>query len=195
MATVIEAATTDVPLPDRYEVINGEIVEVPPVSGFSGEVANRVRDELTVYAHTSRRGRARNDMLFRVPLRKDRGRNREPDAAFITFERWPADRPLPYRGNTVDVVPNLMVEVVSPTDDAEALLAKAHEYLRAGAELVWLVYPRVRQIYAYSDTRRPPQVFTETDTLDGGDVLPGFTAAVADLFPPVTGLPEPTDDE
>lgn len=182
MSTAIDAVA-EADLPDRYEVVNGQVVEVPPMGAFAGEVANRIRDELAVYAHTSGRGRARNDLLFRMPLPEDGTRNRRPDGAFITFARWPQDRPMPTRGNPADVVPNLVVEVASPTDDAEDLLAKAHEYLRAGVELVWVVYPRLRQLYAYTAVGTAPRLLTEADTLDGGAVLPGFSVPMAPLFP------------
>jgi Uma2 family endonuclease len=193
MATVLDP-TTDIPLPDRYEVVNGEVVEKPPMSWLAREVANRLRDELVVYGRASGRGRPRNDMLFRVPLPGDRGRSREPDVAFITFDRWPNDRPLPEEGDPADVVPNLMVEVVSPTDKAEDLVAKAYEYLRAGGELVWVIYPRVRQLYAYTAVGTAPRLYTDADTLDGGAVLPGFSVPIAGLFPPTADPPDGEDD-
>lgn len=182
MATMIDVVP-DAKLPDRYEVVRGRVLEVTPMSAFSGEVANRLRDALTIYAHASQRGRARNDMMFRMPLPEDGTRNRAPDVAFISYDRWPADRHLPYRENPVDVVPNLVVEVASPTDDAEDLLSKAHEYMRAGVELVWVIFPRVRQLYAYTAIATAPRVFTEADQLDAGDVLPGFSVPLAPLFP------------
>src|SRR5689334_7988624 len=110
MSSVIDA-TADARLPDRYEVVNGQVVEIRPMSAFSSEVANRLRDELAFYGRSSRCGRARNDLLFRLALPADPTRNREPDVAFITIDRWPEDRPLPYRGNPMDVAPNLVVEV------------------------------------------------------------------------------------
>ncbi|MBA4188553.1 MAG: hypothetical protein C0467_11155 [Planctomycetaceae bacterium] len=135
MSTVVESLP-EAQLPDHYEVVNGQVVEIPPMSAFSGEVANRIRDHLTAYSLRTNSGRARNDMIFHVPLPEDTTRNRAPDVAFITFERWPEIQPIPYRGNPLDIVPNLVVEVASPTDDAEDLLGKTHEYLRAGVELV-----------------------------------------------------------
>ena len=194
MSTVV-GALSEAELPDHYEVVNGKVVEIAPTSALSAEVANRLRDEMTLYARTARRGRARNDMLFRIPLAEDDTRNRAPDLAFITFDRWPEDRPMLYRGNPVDVMPNLVVEVASPTDDAEDLLAKAHEYLRGGAELVWVVYPRVRQLYAYSSVNVAPRIFTEADTLDAGTVLPGFSVPMAGLFPALSAEPETESDE
>lgn len=188
-------ATPEAQLPDRYEVVDGQVVETPPMSAFSGEVANRIRDHLAAYASRTGSGRARNDMLFRVPLPEDPTRNRAPDVAFISFDRWPEARPLPYRGNPVDVVPNLVVESASPTDDAEDLLAKAHEYLRAGVSVVWVVYPRLRQLYAYTAVGIAPQVFTEADALTCEAVLPGFSVPMAGLFPVMADAPEADDDE
>ena len=185
---------TEPRLPDRYEVVNGEVVELPPMSAFSAEVANQIRDELAAYCRTSGLGRTRNDMLFRVPFPADPTRNRRPDVTFISFERWPADRPLPYRGEPMDAVPELVVEVASPNDEAEGLLGKAHEYLEAGARLVWLVYPRLRVLHAYQSPTSF-RVFTAGDDLDGGPVLPGFRVPMAQLFPPMIPEPEPDSDE
>jgi Uma2 family endonuclease len=182
MATVLDAPKS-VPLPDHYEVVDGEIVEVPPMSWFSSEVANRFRDHLSAYALSKQTGRTRNDMMFLLPLPEDPKRSYVPDAAFVSFDRWPENRPMPYRGNPADVVPELVVEAASPTDKAEEVVAKAHDYLRAGVLLVWVVYPRLRQVYAYTHTATPPRIFTDADTLDAGDVLPGFGVPMARLFP------------
>jgi Uma2 family endonuclease len=191
----MSAATVRVPeaeLPERYEVVNGRVVEIAPMSAFASEVANRLRDHLSGYGLRTNSGRTRMDMLFRNPLAGDENRNREPDLAFITLDRWPQDRPMPYRGNPVDVVPNLVLEVASPTDGAEALIAKVHEYLRGGVELVWVMFPRLRQLYAYTAPEAAPRLCTAEDALDGGGVLPGFTVPMAVLFPPLTDDP---DDE
>ena len=189
MSTVLEPPP-EVRLPDHYDVVNGRVVGFPPMSGYASEVANRVRDELTYFGKTTGRGRTRNDMLFRLPLPEDQDRKREPDAAFITYERWPINRTMPYRGNPVDVVPDLVLEVASPTDAAEELHEKVKDYLRAGVRLAWLVYPRLRYLYAYSQVDSPPRFYRESDTLDGGETLPGFSVPMANLFPT---LIEPSD--
>jgi len=189
MSIALESES-ELKLPDRYEMVNGEVVEIPPMSGFASEVANRIHKHLVRYEDASHLGRPRMDMLFRLPLVADQSRNRRPDVAFISFERWPEGRPMPYRRNPVDVVPDLMVEVASPTDDAEDLVAKAHEYLAAGARLVWVVYPRSRVVYAY-ESPTAVRVFTVSDDLIGGTVLPGFRVPMAQLFPPAIPEPEP----
>ena len=164
------------------------------MSGFASEVANRIQDELAAHCRLSRLGRSRMDMLFHVPLRSDPRRNRRPDVAFISFDRWPDDRPMPYRGNPVDVVPDLIVEVVSPTDEADDLVAKAHEYLEAGTRLVWLVYPRSRVVHAYTSPTAV-RVFTAADELVAEPILPGFRVPMAHLFPPAIPEPERPDPD
>lgn len=194
MATTLELPA-ETELPEQYELIDGEILEVEPMGVYSASVANRVNKSLIRYSLERGSGDSYMDTIFRVPIRRDSTRNRKPDVAFVSFARWPEDRAFPYRGNPMDVVPELMVEVISPTDDAEDVLIKAFEYLESGALLVWLIYPRVRTIHAYTSPDQPPRVFREEGTLDAGDVLPGFSVSVAALFPPVIGLPEGKSDE
>jgi len=194
MSAVLDAPP-DLDLPDHYEVVNGVIVENEPMSGYASEIANRLNSKLTVYAEAHKNGRSRMDMLFRVPVPHDPTRQREPDVAFISYERWPEARPLPYSGAPVDVVPDLVVEVASPSNLADELLLKGLDYLRAGARLVWLIYPLSQHIYAYTHVNERPRLFTETDIMDAGDVLPEFSVPVSALFPPVRDLPPPTDDE
>ena len=83
-----------------------------------------------------------------------------------------------------DVVPDLAVEVVSPSDIAQNLLGKVKEYFQAGVRLVWVVYPIQRCIHVYEAWNRI-RVVTETDELDGGEVLPGFRRSLDRLFGPV----------
>jgi Uma2 family endonuclease len=135
-------------------------------------------------------------MMFHLPTSSDETRNRRPDVAFITFDRWPADRALPYRGEPADVVPELVVEIASPNDKVEELLTKAYEFLEAGVRgvrLVWLVFPGLKVIHAYEsvDALRP---FKLKDELDGGTVLQSFRVPMSALFPPVTDFFVPDDE-
>ena len=133
------------------------------------------------------------DMMFHVPFPADLTRNRRPDVAFIGYDRWPANLPLPYKGEPAEVVPDLIVEVASPNDKAEELLSKAYEYLEAGARLVWLVYPALKIVHAYEspDSFRR---FKVQDELDGGTVLPSFRVPMSSLFPEVTDFEVPDDE-
>jgi Uma2 family endonuclease len=104
---------------------------------------------------------------------------RIPDVAFASWDRIPARRvpqaPIP------DLVPNLAVEVLSESNTQREMERKVGEYFRNGVELVWLIDPRDRTARVY---RSPVDVtlLGENDTLDGGNVLPGFSLPLAELF-------------
>jgi Uma2 family endonuclease len=103
---------------------------------------------------------------------------RQPDAAFVSKTRA-AD----LKGTYFTVAPDLAVEVVSEDED---ILKKAREYLQAGAKQVWAVYTDERLVYVMTLNATGAivsQPFTVEATLDGGDVLPGFTLPVRDIFP------------
>ncbi len=134
--------------------------------------------ELVTFVRQHGLGVAEIELLFLID--RERGLKRRPDIAFISRERWPIDRRAP-RQEAWDVVPDLMIEVVSPSNSASEVVEKIEDYFRAGARLVWLVYPiqAVVHVFETSDTAR---VLRRGDTLDGGDVLPGFRLPLATLF-------------
>lgn len=172
------------PLPDLYEVANGEIVEDEPKGFYAVEIANLLSEALVLYLAANPIGRVRDEMLFQIPLPNDRTRNCRPDVAVILHDRWPKNRPLSLTGNAIDAVPNIAVEVISPTDLAEAVTTKAMEYLTGGVELVWQIFPEALTVFAHrpnGDTRRilPP------DDLTADGILPGFRVRLADLLPEV----------
>ncbi|HEX8204273.1 MAG TPA: Uma2 family endonuclease, partial [Isosphaeraceae bacterium] len=106
---------------------------------------------------------------------------RRPDVAFVSDERWPRRRAVPEEEAAWNVIPDLAVEVVSPTDRDEAGLAKVREYFQAGVRLVWKVYPRERVVHVY-ESFTTIRVRTRADDLDGGEVVPGFRLPLATLF-------------
>lgn len=163
-----------------FEIIDGQQMEMPPMSAYSSIVGFLLGVELSLFGRTHATGRAVTEVLFSLPI--NGSRNRRPDAAFVSFQRWAADRPIPLTGNAWDVVPNLAVEVVSPHDLVEGLMEKIQEYFHAGVELVWVIYPQQRIVHVYQSFTSI-QVRTATDDLDGGAVLPGFRLIVASLFP------------
>ena len=93
------------------------------------------------------------------------------------------------------MVPELAVEVISPNDLGEKAQAKVKEYLEAGVNLVWVIYPQLGWVVAYESFHRM-RGFTATDELDAEPVLPGFRLPLRELFtqaatPPACGEPAP----
>src|SRR5439155_17439204 len=128
-----------------YEVIDGQRKELPPMGASQTNVANALWGFLIPFARAQNLGRAVGEMLFNfAPINKQR----RPDVAFVSYERWPKAEPVPHT-NAWDVVPELAVEVISPTETMVEVLAKVREYFHVGAQLVWLVVPSERLIYVY----------------------------------------------
>jgi Uma2 family endonuclease len=177
--------------PERYEIIHGRIVETPFMSIFAGKVANRLNRKVLHYLDGNDIGDTAVEDMYHIPHPDDEGRNRRPDWSFVSYARWPKDKPIPSHGEGLDVVPDIAAEVVSPTDRAEPLLEKVREYLRGGVRLVWVVYPLAREVHAYLPGANTVRAYLADDDLDAGDVLPGFRTRVGDLFPPVEPTPPP----
>jgi Uma2 family endonuclease len=104
---------------------------------------------------------------------------RIPDLSFISWAQLPSReypaKPIP------DLYPDLAVEVLSPGNTTEEMERKLKEYFLAGTRLVWIITPDSRTVHVYTS---PDEwtVLSETDTLTGGDVLPGFKLPLKQLF-------------
>jgi Uma2 family endonuclease len=169
-----------------YEVVDGRRVELPPMGAAENLIASTLTQLLGHFARTNGLGRVAAETLFPVSPAHDP--QRRPDVAFVSYGRWPRGRPVPST-NAWDVVPDLAIEVVSPSNTANEILAKIREYFQAGVQRVWVVYPSERLVYAY-DSPTSNRVLKETDDLEGEAVLPGFRLPVTDLFQDVTGAAE-----
>jgi Uma2 family endonuclease len=167
----------EMPDGDRYELIDGKLVE-RDMGAESSLVAAAIIELLRHFGRTHDLGKVfAPDCGYQIF--PDRPRLvRYPDASFIARGRLPGDK-VP-KGH-VRIHPDLAVEVVSPNDTADEVEAKRVEYLGAGTRLVWIVFPQARTVHVYPQPG-PPSVLTASDELSGEDVLPGFTCRVSDLF-------------
>jgi len=158
------------------ELIDGVLVE--KAMGFRSTVlARRLVFLLELFVY------ARNLGLLTLPdgmLRLSASRVRAPDIAFISWDRIPGrripDQPVP------DLVPDLAVEVLSPSNTPAEMRLKRQDYFQAGCRLVWEIDPDARTAAVYTQVDPPDAELTAADTLDGDPVLPGFTLPLADLF-------------
>jgi len=156
-----------------YELINGEIVEKLPTEEPS-LIAGNIFAELRTHVKANDLGRVAFEVRRRIP--DDEHNARLPDVEFTS-----KDRLLPVvREGAVPQMPDLTVEIKSPTDTYIGLREKAIYYLKNGSQLVWLVYPDKKQVEIH--TRDSVHTLYIDDTLDGGDVLPDFKLSVADMF-------------
>jgi Uma2 family endonuclease len=170
-----------------YEVVDGQFVELMKMSALSAMVATDLAGEMRNFAKTHVLGRVVTEALFPIPNRRHQ---RRPDVAFISYARWAVDRPVP-PSDPWPVVPDLAVEVVSPTDILDKLLKKVEAYLRAGVREVWVISPVARRVLVFPAAGNA-RILSVGDHLDGGEILPGFRLPLEQLLPPV---PETEDSD
>ena len=167
-------------LPERagvmYELIDGELREVPGAGALHGVIALMLIELLHGFVRQQNLGLVLPDGVGYV-LRRDPDQLRIPDVSFVSWNDVPEEgvpegfwqRP-----------PTLAVEIISPQDRAAEVNDKVREYLAAGTRLVWVLWPQQTSVTVYdADGQRE---LGSDDQLDGGDVLPGFRARVGDLF-------------
>jgi Uma2 family endonuclease len=156
------------------ELVDGVLVEKP--TGFEeSSLALWLSHHLRTYLNTNNLGElAGADATLRLAP----GLVRLPDIAFILWENAPDaddETPIP------DLAPDLAVEVISPSNTPKEMARKRREYFTAGTRLVWEVYPKSRTVHVYTSPAKP-RTLKIGDTLDGGDLLPGFELPLKVLF-------------
>ena len=168
------------PVPDDsfYEVVDGQIVELPPMGVYECGIASFLALALGPVINAQRLGRVIVETLFW--LDRSGKLKRRPDLAFVSAETWPLGKRLP-KTEAWDVIPDLAVEVVSESNSANEILIKLADYFRAGVKQVWVVYPETRQVYVYASPTSV-RILSESDSIDGGDIIPGFRVSLIELF-------------
>jgi Uma2 family endonuclease len=158
------------------ELVRGEIVAMPGPGLEHGEVQGNVWGVIKDFLRANPLGR----VFVESGVVTERGPDtvRGPDVSYYSKERLALDKRVT---GYHDQPPDLCVEVVSPSNTVHELKAKAKEYLFAGVRVVWIVDPRHREVVIVTEPLESRTLEAEA-TLDGGDVLPGFTCKVAELF-------------
>jgi len=180
MSTIIQepsAAPMSPPSDGLYEIIDGKVVE-KSMGVYEVHLTNLIAFFLGRFAFDHQLGYVESEMLFNFGVEGQP--QRRPDVAFFSYQRWPKGRRFSSE-NALHVVPDLVVEVVSPTISANEVEEKIVEYLAAGIGLVWVVYPTTARIYVH-DGSSTIRVISRQGELEGGDVLPGFRLPLSTLF-------------
>ncbi len=137
-----------------------------------GRVAAQFGNRLAVHVEANDLGQVlAAETGFKLTAQPDTVR--APDVAFISRERTPEPEPTGY----AELAPDLVVEVLSPDDRPGAVLAKVADWLEAGTRLVWVADPERRHVRVYR-ADGSESVVTVGETLDGEDVVPGFSCSL-----------------
>ena len=160
----------------RYELVKGELVKMSPASHEHGREGNRVNVSMSVHVYANGLGET---YLAETGFVLERSPDTvlAPDVSFVRKEREEAARHVP---GYFPGPPDLAVEVISPNDRLTEVAAKVADWLAYGTRMVVVVNPRNRTVQVH--TADGVVELTEADTLEGGDVVPGWSMAVADIF-------------
>jgi Uma2 family endonuclease len=157
------------------ELVDGTLVE-KPMGLEESNIAVTISTELNIFVRPRRLGMVTGEQ---GPFELLGGLVRMPDVAFISWDRIPGrkrpKKPVPH------LTPDLAVEVLSTSNTPAEIRRKLGEYFHAGVRLVWVVDPKKRTVRVYTSADRSV-LLREGQSLDGGDVLPGFTLSLKDLF-------------
>jgi Uma2 family endonuclease len=163
-----------------FELLEGEVIEVPSAKKYHMLVVGRIYVLLYMFLELNKiEGTVVADSLDHILGETS---ILKPDVGFTSMAREPVIPAYP------TIAPDLVVEVVSPSNTMEEFAAKMQVFFAHGTRLVWLVYPKTKIVHVYERQQSAEKSDTFTilnadDTITGGEVLPGFTAKVSDFFP------------
>jgi Uma2 family endonuclease len=162
---------------DRYELVDGELVERH--MGFrSSLIGGEIQRRLANFCLENRLGWVVPADAGYQCFPDDPNRVRKPDVSFVRLDRFPSGQ-VPEGFATI--APDLAVEVVSPNDLSDAVEEKVEEYLAAGVRLVWVVHPPTRTIHVHR-ADGTGTILRANDELTGADVIRDFRCRVAEIF-------------
>jgi Uma2 family endonuclease len=175
LMTAEELLRTSIP-DKRTELVRGRLVVREPAGGRHGLVAMNLALRLGAHVERTNAGQLfaaeTGFTLFRAP-----DTVRAPDIAFVRRDRLPD----PISTGFPELAPDLVAEVLSPSDRPGETLAKVGDWLEAGARLVWVIDPerRVARVYRPDGTESS---LTEGESFDGEDVVPGFACLLGSIL-------------
>lgn len=159
------------------ELVNGRIVSLPPATVEHGEIEVHLGSELRAWARSSGRGRALGGGVG-LYIRRNPDTVRAIDILFISKERDLRPRAKGY----FETAPELVVEILSLDDRTSRVREKLRDYFSAGVRMVWVVDPTLRRVLVHRSLA-DLTVLDDRQILTDEELLPGFSVAVADLFP------------
>jgi len=160
----------------QVELVRGRLVVREPPGTHHGAIAATLAYHLTDFARRNGLGQVfAQDTGFKIA--SDPDTVRAPDVAFVGREHVGLIHSRGYAA----LSPDLLAEILSPDDRPAEVLAKVADWLAAGTKIVWVVDPERREVRVYRQDGSL-SLLRESDALDGEEVLPGFTCAVAEIL-------------
>jgi Uma2 family endonuclease len=172
-------------LPDdgkMYELVEGKLLRMSPSGGTATLLGMRLGTVINIYAMQRSLGAVSGaDGEYVLSKPGDPVTALAPDVGFVRADRVPP-RDSPVHDKAWPLAPELAVEVASPNQYRPEMAAKAQVYLKAGVRLVWVVWPKRREVDLWDPgATKPSRTLKLGEALDGEDVLPGFSYPLSTL--------------
>jgi len=161
----------------RYEIVNGELIDMGNSGAKHGYVCSILMILLGGYVHIQKLG-AMFDSSTAFKMKS--GNKRSPDVSFMAKERLQGLEELP--DGFLEGAPDLAVEILSPSNTVAEIHDKLVEYFENGSRLVWVINPKEKYVLVYRSSQEPDRLLKSVDSLDGEEIVSGFTLPVAELF-------------
>jgi Uma2 family endonuclease len=162
----------------HYELVRGDLMIASPASPLQGRYASRLDIAIGSFVYEHNLGEVYTAEPGFILKPEPDAIVRAPDVAYVRKDRIPApDKQTGFW----PVAPDLVVEIVSPSDRAEEIEAKVQDYLAAGTQLVWVVYPSLLRVVEHGPASTS-RILALDDSLDGAGVIPGFAYPLRQLF-------------
>ncbi len=158
----------------KRELVDG-VVRVTPAGARHGAVALRLGARMLLHASERRLGEVFDSSTgYRLPS----GNLRVPDVSFVATHRLPGGK---VPTGFFELAPDLAVEVLSPPDQLREVLDRVGEYLQSGSRLVWVLDPEEGSVAVHRSLTHVRRIALD-GSLDGEDVLPGFSCRLAEIL-------------
>ena len=157
----------------------GELIVMPPTGGEAGSQNAELTFQVQAWTRRDQTGIAFDSSTgFKLP----NGATRSPDAAWVRRSRL-TGLTREQKQKFLPLCPDFAVELRSPTDNLQAVLAKMQEYIDNGAQLGWLLDPLTRRVHIYLP-QRPPEILEAPNTVSADPLLPAFVLDLRKIWEP-----------
>ena len=175
--TIDQYNALDEPVGVRYELDRGELIAAPSPTPRHNIISGEVLNRMIAFAEEKNCGQP----FYAIDVKLGENTVRRPDVMFFRRERL---KGIDLKQVPMLVVPDLVIEVVSKFDRPDDLMLKVRQYVRAGVQAVWVLYPKTREAYRYVPQALQPTVL---DAEHGGkfeepELLPGFSILLSDIL-------------
>lgn len=157
---------------ERYELLDGKLVEKPMAKYEHGLIADIIRLKLQEFDPQQKLGKMLQEVT--VFIRDDYSPT--PDLSF-----WVAGR-VPGRKAPIAPYPDLAIEIQSPDQSLKSLIEKTREYQKAGVKLSWIIQPDKKKALVFRQGQQNYETIQPDGELEGEEVIPGFELKLAALF-------------